>query len=187
MKLLTAFILFLFATNVIARDIQYTLEVKGMVCAYCAYNVSKQLQSIDGVIPTSVDVNLGNGVVTLQSSQPLQKAELFELLRSAGFELGVVKETAITSVATSQESPGSPAMSVTINIDQLVDGQFDDTLEALGTFAAVHSASIRLTAPDKIEAAILRPVLAGRKVLIQLEYVRVPQPQNTVLIDLFID
>jgi len=39
----------LFATNVLASDLNYTLEVKGMVCAYCAYNVSKQLKSLDGV------------------------------------------------------------------------------------------------------------------------------------------
>ena len=59
----------LFATNVPASDLDYTLEVKGMVCAYCAYNVSKQLKSLDGVVPDSVSVDLENGMVTLRSEK----------------------------------------------------------------------------------------------------------------------
>ncbi len=57
----------------LVSDLDYTLEVKGMVCAYCAYNVSKQLKSLDGVVPDSVSVDLENVVVTLQSEKKLEK------------------------------------------------------------------------------------------------------------------
>ena len=77
MKQLIAAILFCvsFPASALADNVGYTLEVKGMVCAYCAYNVSKQLKSLDGVIPESINVDLENDVVTLQSEKPLAKID----------------------------------------------------------------------------------------------------------------
>ena len=42
-----------FAADSFANGFDYAVEVKGMVCSFCAYNVSKQLRSLDGVVDHS--------------------------------------------------------------------------------------------------------------------------------------
>ena len=189
MNYLSLLVLFcmLFGTNVLASDLDYTLEVKGMVCAYCAYNVSKQLKSLDGVVPDSVSVDLENGMVTLQSEKKLETARLSELLQTAGFRLGTVSETTSEAAATRPKSNGSVVMSLTINADRLVDGQFDAMLEALGAVATQRPVRITIAGPDELEVAILKPVLAGRKVVIDVDYDRVNRPDNTIRINLIVD
>ena len=189
MKQLIAVILFCvsFPASTLADDVGYTLEVQGLFCAYCAYNVSKQLKSLDGVIPESVNVDLENDVVTLQSEKPLAKNRLAQLIQSAGFQLGTVTETMLDAQG-SQSKPGGPVMlRLTFNADQLADGKFDVMLEALGTIAAQRSARIAIEAPEELEVLILRPVLAGRKTVIDVVYQPVKQPRETVLINLFLD
>lgn len=78
-------------------------------------------------------------------------------------------------------------MRLTFNADQLADGKFDVMLEALGTIAAQRSARIAIEAPEELEVLILRPVLAGRKTVIDVVYQPVKQPRETVLINLFLD
>ena len=186
MKQLIAVILFCvsFPTSTLADDVGYTLEVKGMFCAYCAYNVSKQLKNLDGVIPESVDVDLENDVVTLQSEKPLVKNQLAELVQSAGFQLGTVTET-VFDAQGSRPRPGGPVvMRLTFDANQLADGKFNVMLEALGTLAAQRSAQIAIEAPAELEVPILRPVLGGRKTVIDVIYRPVSQPTSTVLINL---
>jgi len=177
----------LFATNVPASDLDYTLEVKGMVCAYCAYNVSKQLKSLDGVVPDSVSVDLENGKVTLQSEKKLETTRLSKLLQKEGFSLGTVSETISAAMAARRKSDGSVVMSLTVDTDRLVDGQFDTMLEALGTIAAQRSGRISVVGPGELEETILKPVLAGRRTVIKVEYDRMNRPDNTIRINLIVD
>ena len=72
-----------FVTNAGADQFEYDLEVNGMVCAFCAYNVSKQLKTLDGVVSDTVDVDLDKGTVTLQSEQELDKSQIADLLLTA--------------------------------------------------------------------------------------------------------
>ena len=81
-----------FATDAVADQLEYDLEVNGMVCAFCAYNVSKQLMTLDGVVPDTVDVDLDKGRVKLQSGNKLDRSQLADLLLTAGFELVTVNE-----------------------------------------------------------------------------------------------
>lgn len=188
MKQLIAVILFCvsFPASTLADDVGYTLEVQGLFCAYCAYNVSKQLKSLDGVIPESVNVDLENDVVTLQSEKPLAKNRLAELIQSAGFQPGTITETVLDTQG-SRPRPGGPVMMrLTFNADQLAYGKFDVMLEALGTIAAERSARIAIEAPEELEVLILRPVLAGRKTVIDVVYLPAKQPIETVLINLFL-
>ena len=189
MKQLIAVILFCvsFPTSTLADDVGYTLEVNGMFCAYCAYNVSKQLKNLDGVIPESVDVDLENDVVTLRSEKTLAKNRLTELVKSAGFQPGTVTETVLDTQETRPRPGGPVVMRLTFNADQLGDGKFDVMLEALGTIAAEQSARIAIEAPEELEVPILRPVLAGRKTVIDVVYQPVKQPIKPVLIDLILD
>jgi len=56
-------------TSAFAGQLEYDLKVEGMKCAFCAYSVSKQLESLDGVVAGSVNVDLEHGRVTLRSDQ----------------------------------------------------------------------------------------------------------------------
>ena len=78
-------------------------------------------------------------------------------------------------------------LSLTFNANQLADGKFNVILEALGTIAAQRSARIAIEAPEELEVPILRPVLAGRKTVIDVVYRPMKQPIETVLIKLFLD
>ena len=189
MKQLIAVILFCvsFPTSALANDLGYTLEVKGMFCAYCAYNVSKQLKNLDGVIPESIDVDLENDVVTLRSEKPLDKNRLTDLVTSAGFQPGIVTETVLDAQEARLRPDGPVVMHLTFHADQLADGKFDVMLEALGTVAAQRSARLAIEAPTELEVPILRPILAGRKTVIDVVYRPVKQPINNVLIKLFLD
>ena len=174
-------------TNSFASGFDYVLEVKGMVCSFCAYNVSKQLRSLDGVVAHSVSVDLENGMVALQSENKLHTARLGELIQAAGFQLDTVTKTSLESVAAHQNTEESVAMSLSLNTDRLLEGQFDTMLEALGAIATQRSGRITFAGPDETEIATLKPVLMGRKPVIDVEYDRVTRPDNTVLIKLLVD
>jgi len=97
-------LVFLFLLNValsansFASGFDYALEVKGMVCSFCAYSVSKQLRSLNGVVGHSASVDLENGMVTLQSESRLQTTRLSEVIQAAGFQLGAVTETTVDAL-----------------------------------------------------------------------------------------
>ena len=176
-----------FASSSFANGFDYALEVNGMVCSFCAYSVSKQLRSLDGVVDHSVSVDLENGTVTLQSEKQLQTTRLGEVIQAAGFQLGVVTETAIESVKPRQSAEGSLVMSLTLNADRLVEGQFDGLLKTLGEIAVQQSGRITFAGPDETEIATLMPVLMGRRPVIDVEHVREAQPDNTVRIQLLVE
>ena len=175
------------ATNSFANGFDYALEVKGMICSFCAYSVLKQLRSLDGVVDHSVSVDLQNGMVTLQSEKTLQTTTLGEVIQAAGFQLGTVTETSLEAVAPRQNAEGSVVMSLTLNADRLVEGQFDTVLEALGEIASERSGRITFAGADETEIATLRPVLMGRRPVVDVEYDQVTQPDNTVRIKLLVD
>ncbi len=174
-------------TNSFANGFDYALEVKGMVCSFCAYSVSKQLRSLDGVVDHSVTVDLDSGMVTLQSEQRLQTTRLGEVIQAAGFQLGTVTETTLEAIAPNQKVKGSLVMSLTLNADRLVEGQFDALLKALGEIASQQSGRIAFAGPVETEIATLMPVLMGRRPTIDVEYDQVAQSDNTVLIKLLVD
>ena len=61
------------------------IKVKGMSCAHCAGAVTKALESLPGV--SEVQVDLGSGKVSYQSSAPLAQEELARIIKTAGYEL----------------------------------------------------------------------------------------------------
>ena len=173
-----------FATNAVAGQLEYDLEVNGMVCAYCAYNVSKQLKTLNGVVPDSVDVDLDKGRVKLQSEKELDKTSLAELLLQAGFELGAVTEAVTSTAQPRRQTDEFVFLSITMNSDRLSDGQFDAVLNELGALAAQRSGRISVVAPGELEEAILKPILAGRRTVIKVEYGRMNRPGQAIVLSL---
>ena len=186
MKLLLTLVLITasFATSVVAEQLEYDLEVNGMVCAFCAYNVSKQLRTLDGVVPHTVDMDLEQGRVRLQSGQKLDRVQLADLILTAGFKLGAVGERRASNAHSGRQYDETVFLSMTINPGQLSDGQFDEVLEAIGAIAARRSGRISVTGPAEHELAILKPVLMGRRTVIEVEYDRVDRSDQAVVVAL---
>ena len=154
----------------------------GMKCAFCAYNVSKQLESLDGVIPQTVNVDLDHGTVKLRSEKELDEARLADLLLQTGFKLGAATATAASTLQPRQPSDEAAILSVTMNAVELNEGGFDAILEELGAIAVQRSGRISVIGPGELEAAILKPVLAGRRSVIRVDYEQVNRPDQTVVV-----
>lgn len=188
MKTLLTFVLIIAssaATNAAAEAFEYTLEVKGMVCAFCAYNVSKQIESLSSVASGSVDVNLAEGRIEFRSEAQIEPATLSELVEAAGFELEAVAETAAAGgVSAIPESDVRVVVRLTVDADGLADGEFDALLEALGVLASERSAELSVRGSEELEMRALRPVLMGRRPAMDVRFEETVRPNNTVLLEL---
>lgn len=189
MKYLVALTMFCLpmAASTATNQLEYDLEVNGLKCAFCAYNVSKQLESLDGVIPQTVDVDLDRGIVILRSEKTLDETQLADLLLQAGFTLVAITEAAALTNQPRQASDEATFLSVTMNAHELSEGEFDAILEELGTIAVQRSGRISVTGPGELEVAILKPVLAGRKSVIKVDYERINRPDQTVVVSVSAD
>jgi len=183
MKYLTALATtcLLIAANAAAGQLEYDLEVDGMVCAFCAYNVSKQIRSLDGVVPQSVDVDLEQGAVRLRSDKTLDETQLADLLLQAGFTLRSATSTAASTAQTPQAPDAAVFLSVAMNADELSQGEFDAILEELGTIAVQRSGRVSVAGPAELEVAILKPVLAGRRSVIKVDYEQLERADRVVV------
>ena len=172
------------AASTATNQLEYDLEVNGMKCAFCAYNVSKQLESLDGVIPQTVNVDLDHGTVKFRSEKELDEARLADLLLQTGFKLGAATATAASTSTLQPRQPTDEAaiLSVTMNAVELNEGGFDAILEELGAIAVQRSGRISVIGPGELEAAILKPVLAGRRAVIRVDYEQVNRPDQTVVV-----
>jgi copper chaperone len=62
-----------------------TYRVDGMTCDHCVRAVTIELVMLPGV--QRVDVNLGDGTVTVTSEAPMQQADVREAIDEAGYLL----------------------------------------------------------------------------------------------------
>ena len=62
-----------------------TYQVTGMTCDHCVRAVTTELVLLEGV--RSVDVDLGQGAVTVTSDGPLDREEVREAIDEAGYVL----------------------------------------------------------------------------------------------------
>jgi len=171
-----------FTAGAATNEIGYDLKVDGMVCAFCAYNVSKQIETLDGVVPESVDVDLERGAVTLRSAELLDEDRLGDLLLQAGFTLaGVTKKSATTSHVLTV-SDGPTFLTITMMADELEAGELDTMLEELGAIAAQRSGRITVVAPEELEVAILGPVLGGRKTVLKVDYEPAAESDRPIIV-----
>ncbi|MCH8250708.1 MAG: heavy-metal-associated domain-containing protein [Proteobacteria bacterium] len=175
------------AASTATNQLEYDLDVNGMVCAFCAYNVSKQIESLDGVVPQTVDVDLEQGTVKLRSEKKLDEIRLADLLLQAGFTLGAVTEAVASATQPRQASDEAALLSITMNADDLNEGEFDTILEQLGAIAVQRSGRISVVGPRELEVAILKPVLAGRRSVIKVDYEQVNRPDQAVVVSVMVN
>ena len=62
-----------------------TYTVKGMTCGHCVASVKEEVGEIPGV--AGVQVDLGTGLMTVESDTPLDAAQIRNAVVEAGYEV----------------------------------------------------------------------------------------------------
>ena len=74
----------------------YRLQIEGLVCAFCAYNVESRLHALSGVEYVDVDVESGSVLVGMEPNQGLDNAQVQKVVEEAGFSLVAVDRRPMT-------------------------------------------------------------------------------------------
>jgi len=160
-------LLALFSLQTQAETYQYNAKVKGMVCAFCAYSVSKNISQLAGVDSDTVNVDLKGGHVSFISKQKVNENKLSSLFSDSGFSISQLTFTKINkSLAVKQKE-----VSLDLTIDVFKVDQFSGVFESIGNMVANTSAKIIIHAPADQEESILKPLLMGRQQVIKLEFI----------------
>ncbi len=74
-----------------AAENNYQLQVNGLACPFCEYNIQKKLSKIEGV--SDVTVNLKKGLVNVKmlEGQKLPETQVRQEITDAGFTLKGIK------------------------------------------------------------------------------------------------
>ena len=92
------------ATEVKNPDV--VLQVKGMVCEFCALNMEKQLKEIEAVNKVQVKLDEQKVLLTLHDDQTVTEDALREAVTNAGFtteEVTFTKKDNASKAGTSKE------------------------------------------------------------------------------------
>ncbi len=178
-KTLLAIALSVLSINAMAGVYKYHADVGGMVCAYCAYSVSKGIKKIQGVHLESVDIDLTGGKLDFISDEPVSEATLSKLFNKSGFSISNLKVSRIPDEKKSLENKAS--LDINIHISQIE--QFSEVIEAIGNLAASSSARLIIEAPAAQEESILKPLLMGRQQVVKVHFI--PGTSNKIHLQLF--
>jgi len=162
-----------------AQGYHYNAEVKGMVCAFCAYSVSKNVSQLAGVDADSVDVDLKGGHVTFNSSEKVSEEKLAGLFTDSGFS---ISHLMVSKISEKTAGPGKPA-SLDLQLDVFKIDQLSSVIEAIGNIAADNPSRLIINAPQAQEDAILKPLLMGRQQVIKVRFI--PTEAETMRLQLF--
>lgn len=162
-----------FSLQIQAENYQYKADVKGMVCAFCAYSVSKNISKLEGVQADSVNVDLKAGHVDFMSSKPVSENKLSDLFKESGFSISNLSYKKVSATT----APAQKEVSLDMKIDMFKTDQFSGVLEAIGNMAASNGAMLIIEAPAAQEDVILKPVLMGRQQVIKLQFKAVENQQ----------
>jgi len=169
------------SSNLLATERVYQADVEGMVCAFCAYSVSRDLAGLPGVESDSVDVDLENGKVTFKSTEPVSKETLVSVFEDTGFRISALTELDAGSVASNDEDYQF-VLSLTINDKN--PSAFEAVFESVGNLAALNQSRMVLTAPAAYEETLLKPLLIGRRQAMKVSFV--PGNDEVIQLQLFL-
>ena len=87
-KLITTSLIILFWSNFsFAAETHYQLQVNGLVCPFCEFNVEKKLSKIDGVLKVKANLKEGLVSVLVTEGKTLPEDILRQAITDAGFTL----------------------------------------------------------------------------------------------------
>ncbi|MEQ9586659.1 MAG: heavy-metal-associated domain-containing protein [Parvibaculaceae bacterium] len=163
-------LLSLLVTPALADHYRYEVTVEGMFCAYCAYNVSKQFGTLEGVSADTVDVDLQQGQVRFVSTRSVPDAQITASLEESGFRVTGIQQHRLEEPVPSAVLAPSPLATVTFDVGTAGSPLATDLLNRLGSAAFDDDGQFVVVAPSALEATILRPLIAGRKKAIKVAY-----------------
>lgn len=70
-----------------AADKHYQLQVNGLVCPFCEYNIQKKLSKIDGVLSVKANLKDGQVNVLVADGKTLPEDTVRQAITDAGFTL----------------------------------------------------------------------------------------------------
>lgn len=178
-KTILMLVLFI-GTTTWANEYSYRADVKGMVCAFCAYSVSKNISALPGVDALSVDVDLKGGRVTFHSSQIVSEDKLAAVFADSGFVISNMKQSKLNTTVSKPENT-TAALVLEVNLAKVE--QYSSVLEAIGNIAASAPYRLIIRAPAADEDKLLKPLLLGRQQVIKVHYIS--EKTERVHIELF--
>jgi len=173
--------LLIWSTSVWSKEYQYEADVKGMVCAFCAYSVSKNINKLPGIVKESVDVNLKKGEVRFRSTSRVTQKALEPLFTKSGFTVSGLTETEVKA-ASNTSAKAAPTLE--LNLPGTDTDKFEPVIKAIGNIAAAGPSHLVIEAPQSLEMEILKPLLLGRQQVIKVEFI--PVKQKSIRIRLFV-
>ncbi len=166
-RILLLLILCIFSINAYAKAYHYRADVKGMVCAFCAYSVAKNIRKLPTVEADSVNVNLKNNLVEFTAYKKVSQRMLSPLFEKSGFTLEHL--IMVKTLAISKKLSGKARLD--LSIDVFETDQFTSLLKILGDIAIKKPSRIRVEAPEEQEGTILKALLMGRKHVVQVFFI----------------
>ncbi len=176
--LLITLTLVVWSANGWAKEFNYQAHVEGMVCAFCAYSVSKNIGSLPGVDAESVSVDLKSGRVGFKSDRQVSKQSLEAVFTESGFRLDKLSEIGLPS--THGQPPKKLSLILDMRLDSLDTDRFEAVFEAVGNIAAGSPSRLVIEAPGSLEGNLLKPVLMGRQQAMKVRF----RPSDTESIHL---
>jgi copper chaperone CopZ len=92
-----AMVIVLFVATVVssvAQAEQIKIEVKGMVCSFCAQGIKKTFMRKDGVESVDVDLEKKIVIITTKKDASLKDSDLTESIADAGYEVIKIERAA---------------------------------------------------------------------------------------------
>ena len=161
---------FLLTNQSWAEDYFYQAKVEGMVCGFCAYNISKKISQIASVDTASIEVELKTGEIHFSSSSAIKKNKISKAFADSGFSL--IKLTQVTSSSLNQTNFSSePLLSLKFSAAKIK--QLETILEVIGNMAVSQPGLLNIESPQSAEIELLKPILAGRQSVIKVQFVAV--------------
>lgn len=156
------------STPSFAKEFIYQGKVKGMVCAFCVYGVSKSIAKIPGVNAETVNVDLKSGQVNFHSSSELSFKKVSSVFKGSGFKLVSLEKSseATHKMASYESKPTLVFKLANTGIDK-----YSSIIESIGNIAAADASKIVITAPESIEIKILKPMIGGKQQSIRVQYI----------------
>jgi len=156
----------LVVTPVMAKEFVYQGKIDGMSCAFCVYNVSKNIRTVPGVDADSVKVDLTSGLLKLRSNAKIESNVIAKLVTAAGFKLSNFKSVKVYKSVTYKKTA-----LLAVKLDSLDLKAYDALLEKLGDIAAAQVGKLVIRAPRSVELPLLKAMIAARQKVAQVKFI----------------
>jgi len=174
-------LLVLINTQAMAKEFIYQGKVKGMVCAFCVYSVSKNIGQLPEVDAKTINVDLKSGIVNFRSTSEVSFKKLSTVFSDSGFKLIELKEVSKPTLKI-PDYESKPVL--TLNLNTVYLHKYESVIESIGNIAATSTGKLLIIAPESVESDILKPMIGGKQKIARVQYIF--DRSNTVQIKLFL-